>query len=89
MRIKEGYVIRTVGDKHIVIPIGEASIEFKGIMTLNESGALLFQALKEDVNEAFLVNKLMSTYDVDDELAKKDVETFIEKLRKHQLLENE
>ena len=31
----------------------------------------------------------MSSYDVDDELAKKDVETFIEKLSKHQLLENE
>ena len=39
MKIKDGFILRTVADSCIVVPVGERSIDFSGVITLNEVGA--------------------------------------------------
>ncbi len=86
MQLKPGYVLREVGSKYIVIPVEEASLDFNGIMTLNKTGKLLFECLKDEQTVEDLVNALTASYEVTEELARKDVIGFIEHLKKHQLL---
>lgn len=88
MRMKKGFILKNVANKWIVVPIGEEAVHFNGLLTLNESGRILFEQLQEnDVTTEMLVKTLMDYYDVDKMTARMDVEVFMDKLREKELLE--
>lgn len=87
MKIKNDYVLKTVGNQFIVVPVGKEAVKFQGMITLNPTAKFLFERLKEDQTETQLIDSLMDHYDVTKEIAEKDVHAFIETLKKHQLLE--
>ncbi len=76
MKIKEGYVLRQVASKWVVLPIGEAAANFNGMISLNDSGVLLFKALEEGCDREALADALMNEYEVERERALEDVDTF-------------
>ncbi len=86
MKIKKGYVLRTVAEQHLVVPTGEEGVNFNGIITLNNSGKLLFETLQKGAEPSELVELLMETYDVDKATANDDVKTFIETLKTKNIL---
>lgn len=87
MQIKEGYIIKKVSDKYIVIPSLEESVNFTGIITLNNSGKLLFEALQANkMTVDALKDLLTNEYEIDNETARKDVSTFIDILKVNNLL---
>ena len=43
MKIKEGFILRNVAGSFVVVPVGDATIDFNGMMNLNETGAFLFE----------------------------------------------
>ena len=88
MKIKEGFLLRTVADSNIVVPIGERSIDFSGVITLNEVGAFLWKILEQPADKAALLEKLTAEYDVDSETASKDIDAFLTKLREADLLDD-
>ena len=47
MKIKEGFVLRRVGDNHIVVPVGTRAVDFRCIITLNETGAFIWNVLQK------------------------------------------
>lgn len=86
MRIKPGYEIKVVSDRYLVIPSKGSSLNFSGVITLNNSGKLLFEALQAEQTINQLVKVLTDVYDVDDEKALQDVLQFIAILQEHNLL---
>ena len=36
MKIKEGYILRNVAGSFVVVPVGNATLEYNGMMNLNE-----------------------------------------------------
>ena len=48
MRIKEGFLLREIADCYIVVPVGSRVIDFKGLMTLNNSGYFIWNQLIEE-----------------------------------------
>lgn len=87
MKIKEGFIVRNVAGSNIVVPIGEQTVDFNGIITLNETGAFLWQFLEKGADENALVSELLKEYDVDINTAKKDVDIFVSKLKGAGMLE--
>lgn len=87
MKIKQDYMLRHVADHHIVIPTGQEAVHFNGIITLNNSGKLLFETLMNGAEKADLITCLTDAYDVDAEQAEADVDTFLETLRSKNVLE--
>lgn len=87
MKIKEGFLLRNVAGNHVVVPIGNATLDFNGMMSLNETGAFLFGKLIEGTSKEQLISDLMDEYDVSLELATKDVEDFILKVEREDLFE--
>ena len=64
MKIKDGFILRSVSDAYVVVPLGEAAKTFNGMITLNETGAFLWKKLSEsDVDEKSLVDSLLNEYD--------------------------
>ncbi len=80
MKVKSEYVLRQVADVWVVMPIGEEVLNFDGMLTLNESGALLWRKLEEGADREALVAALISEYDVAADRAGIDVEAFCHKL---------
>lgn len=81
MKIKDGYLLREVAGSNIVVPIGEGSMDFSGVITLNEVGAFIWNLLENDVTKEQIVEKMLSEYDVDKTTAENDVEEYITALR--------
>lgn len=79
-KIKKGFMLREVSGSYIVVPVGKASLEFKGLITLNHTSAFMWQLLLEGKTEAELVEALLNEYEVSYEVAKTDCENFIKKL---------
>ncbi len=80
MKIKDGFILREVADGYVVVTVGEAIKSFNGVINLNETGALLWKTLEKGAEEKDLVDALLNEYDVERELAEKDVKLFIKKL---------
>lgn len=87
MKIKEEYVLKTVGNQTIVVPTGKEAVRFQGMITLNKTAKFLFSLLKEEQTEDTLVQKLIENYEIDEVRARTDVLSFIKLLNEHQLLE--
>ena len=87
MKIKEGFILRNVAGSFVVVPVGDATIDFNGMMNLNETGAFLLEKMIEGTTREDLIKALTEEYDVDEETASKDVDLFIEKVEKEDLFE--
>ena len=86
MKIKEGFVLRQVADATIVVPSGEASLDFNGMITLNETGAFLWKLLESDTDEDAMVKAMLAEFEVDEKTARAGIERFVGKLEKEGLL---
>ena len=86
MKIKDGFVLRKVAGSYIAVATGEESISFNAMITTNETGAFLWELLKNDTTEEELLKALLAEYDVDEETAKADISEFLGKLREGKLV---
>lgn len=82
MRIREGFVVCKVGGKTVAAASGELSTRFNGMITLNETGKMLFERLQQDTTEEELVQLLVSSYAIEKEQAARDVRAFLSPLEK-------
>ena len=87
MKIKEGFLLRQVGENHIVVPVGSQSVDFRCIITLNETGAFIWQKLQNACSEDELVAALMAEYDAPQDVIAADVQTYVAALREKNLLD--
>lgn len=81
MRIKKNFVLRKVADVWVVLPLANKTLNFDGMIRLNETGVLLWNRLAEDCEMNDLTKALTETYEVSETQAESDVEAFVEKLR--------
>lgn len=87
MKTKKGFAKREIAGSNIVVPVGQQSIEFNGMITLNDSGAFFWDCLCEDITIEDVVKKVIAEYDIDEATAKKDVENFVKMLKDNDLIE--
>ena len=87
MKIKDGFLLREVGDRTVVVPIGAQTVDFRCIMTLNESGAFLWRRLEMGADVAALTAALLEEYEVTAEKAAADAACFVATLREKGLLD--
>ncbi len=87
MKIKNEYILKEIAGENIVVPTGQEAVSFNGIITLNNSAALLFRFLQEEAEQEELIHFYLETYNVDEATAVNDVLEFLAILKKHHLLE--
>ena len=87
MKIKKGYILKSISDKYVVVPVGEEAIHFNGLITLNKSGKFLFESLKEESTVDSLTQLMIEKYDIDAKTAEQDVLSFIKKLKEKNIIE--
>lgn len=89
MKIKKGYVLRSVAGKNVVVSVG--ATDFSGMITLNESAAFMWKLLEKGIESEELEIALAKEYEASDDgdraLIKKDVYEFLKKLKEAGLVD--
>lgn len=80
MKVTNDMILREIAGEHILIPVGETAIKVHGMISLSESGLLLWKKLQNDCTEADLLDTILSEYEIDQATAQQDVRTFLGKL---------
>ncbi len=67
MKIREGFMLRKVAGKHVVVAIGPASKILNGMIKLNDTGAFCWNQLLKGISEEKLMEALVSEYGITEE----------------------
>ena len=81
MKVNPLFVLREIADEYVVIPVGEEADWLHGVLKLNEQGAFLWKLMEKDQTEESMFNALMNEYQVEADIAKKDINVFLEELK--------
>ncbi len=86
-RVKNGFIVRKIGEQIMAVPIGAQTSEIHGMIALSESGELLWESLKNGATVEQLTDILTRNYDVDCDTAKNDVIAFLDGLKEQGALQ--
>ena len=80
-KIKEGFVLRKMFDHNIVMPSGAEVKDFKGVLVLNDTGALIYEQFKAGKSVEETAQALTDAYEVTPEKALADVKMTVADLQ--------
>jgi len=73
MRIKEGFILRTICGEHVVVGEGLSQVNYNKLISLNGSAAWLWEQVQgRDFNAEDLAALLLERYEVSEEQARAD-----------------
>lgn len=78
MKKKDGMVLREVCGEKVLVGEGLGAVDFGRLISLNDTAAYLWEQLDEDSDIDSLALALCKEYDVEQEVARHDVEAILE-----------
>ena len=89
MKIKEGFIMRTLCGQHVIQAVGPKSVNFSKLISLNETAAFLFRKLvgAGDFTVEKMADLLLEEYEVERETALADCGKLLEQWNKIGILE--
>ena len=81
------FVLRKVAGENILVPVGNTALTFNGLVTLNESGAVLWKHMEKNRTREELIQEVLQEYEVSEEQARLDIGQFLTYLAKAGVLE--
>lgn len=86
MKLKFDFAVREIVGEYVMVPLGQGALEFSGMISTSETGAMLVEALKKNVSRQELLEMILTQYEIDEESAASDLDDFLAQLRKLNLL---
>lgn len=81
-KLKSRFVARKVGNEVVVVPLVNNVAQMERLYTLNETAGFLWENLNETVTVESLKTALLENFDVEDSVAERDIQNFLENLKK-------
>ena len=79
MKLKDNFVTRDMGDSQVMVAVGGSA--FSGIVRSNKTAAFIVDQLKAETTREQILAAMLEKYEVEPEVAEKDIDKIIEKLR--------
>lgn len=80
MKQNPNFLMREVAGSLVLVPVGEATKAFPGMITMNPTAEFLWELLEQDQTADSLIAAVLDRYEVTRETAAADVAVFLEKL---------
>lgn len=81
MKVNNGYVVKEIADKIVLIPAGQNVVDYKNMLYINETASFILECMKEDITKEELLNKMIKEYeaetDSDKAILEKDLDEFL------------
>ena len=81
-KLKSRFVARKVGNEVVVVPLVNNVAQMERLYTLNETAGFLWENLNETATVESLKTALLEKFDVEDSVAERDIQNFLENLKK-------
>lgn len=89
MKVSKEFVLREIAGDYIIIPTGKTILEFNGLITVNEVGVSLWKMLQDEATYEELVKGILDEYDVEETVARADIQEFLDRLNEAGILSGE
>ncbi|MEE0859083.1 MAG: PqqD family protein [Acutalibacteraceae bacterium] len=80
------YLLREVAGEYLLVPIGESSVQFNSLVTMNETGAFIWKKLDKGMDTEQIAEALTKEYTISLQQAKNDVIEFINYLKNKSII---
>ena len=82
MKLNSDFLIHDTGNGEMLIPVGEETKKFHGVIKLNNTGSEIVHLLEDnDLSLEELLNHFYEEYEEDQEVIKQSVVEFVDKLK--------
>ena len=81
MKLKENLVLREVAGNWVVLPLADKVLDFNGMLSLNDTGVMLWKLLEKGSNREEMATALTEEFEVGYDQALTDVDEYIEVLK--------
>ena len=80
MKIVKEFILRDIAGECVLVPTGETTQEFNGLITLSESAKFIWENIEKVDSLKEIVALILEEYEIDEETALKDTVQFIGQL---------
>ena len=80
MRRNTNFILREIAGENILVATGKAAEVFNGMITLNEVASFIWKNIDECKTVDKLIASILDEFDIDDETARRDIESFTAEL---------
>jgi hypothetical protein len=87
MKRKADFIMQNVGDENLLVPLGAQVMDMNGLITLNDTAACVWELLAQERSLDELSAAVAERFDVAAEIARADVQTFVDEISRLGLLE--
>ncbi len=75
-------MLKNIGDEYMIIPTSNNNVNFSKIFNINETGAFIFNNLKEGKTQSEVLELMTKEYNAPKDVLEKDLIEFINELKK-------
>lgn len=87
MKIKGEFILRTLADDVVAIPVGQTALELNGMILLNDVSKVIWECLAQECDIPGIVTAVTDAFEVSAQEAEADILEYLSKLRENGLLE--
>ena len=87
MKIVKEYILREIAGEYILVPTGENTQEFNGMITISETAKFIWENLEKADSLEELVSLVREEYEVDEKTAFEDTAQMIHELLQYGFIE--
>ena len=80
MKTNKNFILRNIAGDNILVATGEAAQSFNGMITMNEVASFIWSNIDECNTVDKLISSILDEFEIDEEIARKDVESFTNEL---------
>lgn len=82
MKANDNFVLRSIAGENLLIPVGDAAVEVRGMITLNAPAVLIWENLQKGAEYDALLAALLDAFEVDEATAKRDLDELLDNMKK-------
>ena len=86
MKLNENFILKNIAGTAVVVPVGDAVNDVKGMITLNGPAEIIWKGLENGKSIDGIVEEIKSEYDASEDVIRNDVDAFLNKLRNYKIL---
>ena len=81
MKIRKELLKREVAGEAFLVPLGKSVYDSNGLFARSELGSFIWDLLPEAEDAEAILTRILEEYEVEEAVAREDLEAFLEKLR--------
>lgn len=86
MKLKKEFILREIAGEYILVPTGETTLNFNGLITVNELGAFIWNNIEKVNSEDDILKLILDEYEVEENIAREDLNEFLNKLKAAEII---